>query len=504
MKKLILSAFAMSLCLLPLLAFGQAESVDDFLGLEMEILPDLQGPQRFTPNNYHKNKADWNADAAVVEIDKPPFKNQNYSLIPWTDIDPEKWLSVEQWMQDRKYKDANHDWKLRLRDHSQVELMGKILQCKGTCTVYRGTKPIHVTHLSRILEGDEIKTEEDSVAWVFLMDGSLMRVSPKSSVSMLEINIGVGQTLFHARLNEGHVFWNPRVREGFEFDHESETDSYSLPLMVREANLEFYERLDYQKESDAQRVSSLLEINDKGIKSQENAARLIWEKNNSVDIPTTNMMMITPNGTFFAQKAKFDLLYNVGGESHFKQRPTPGGIVQFQARGYTNTETTQVDPEKWYKVSPNGRELTVNSEPSGDLQVTELLTKRIRSIELAREIWVDKFSKPIFLARSDSGKLALDHGYIGWTHEHLLSRIDFLYEYSRRIETTHLKSIENLTTKLSLKGEEVVKGPSNILYRAPLNHYLLGLKTRYSSKRMQVREMNDLQYHVWILKNGKL
>ena len=42
MKKLIYSAFAMSLTLISLEAFSQAESVDDFLGLEMEILPDLQ------------------------------------------------------------------------------------------------------------------------------------------------------------------------------------------------------------------------------------------------------------------------------------------------------------------------------------------------------------------------------------------------------------------------------------------------------------------------------
>jgi hypothetical protein len=40
-------------------------------------------------------------------------------------------------------------------------------------------------------------------------------------------------------------------------------------------------------------------------------------------------------------------------------------------------------------------------------------------------------------------------------------------------------------------------------YRASLNHYLLGLKSRYDGKKMRVREMNDLQYYVWILKNGK-
>jgi hypothetical protein len=67
-----------------------------------------------------------------------------------------------------------------------------------------------------------------------------------------------------------------------------------------------------------------------------------------------------------------------------------------------------------------------------------------------------------------------------------------------------LKSIENLMVKLEANGKILAKAPTDAAYKASLNHYLLGLKNRYSDKKMQVREMNDLQYYVWILKNGKL
>ena len=142
-------------------------------------------------------------------------------------------------------------------------------------------------------------------------------------------------------------------------------------------------------------------------------------------------------------------------------------------------------------------------DPSSDLQILELLTKRIRSIELAREIWLEKYTIPYMIRLADSKGLAIEYGYKIWGEE-INKRIEFLQEYSRRIETTHLKSVENLMAKLEAAGKPIPKTTTDSPYKASLNHYLLGLKNRFGDKKMQVREMNDLQYYVWILKNGKL
>jgi hypothetical protein len=42
----------------------------------------------------------------------------------------------------------------------------------------------------------------------------------------------------------------------------------------------------------------------------------------------------------------------------------------------------------------------------------------------------------------------------------------------------------------------------NRFHEAALNNYLNYLKTRYSLKYSQIREMNDLQYYIWVLKQG--
>ena len=132
----------------------------------------------------------------------------------------------------------------------------------------------------------------------------------------------------------------------------------------------------------------------------------------------------------------------------------------------------------------------------------ELLTKRIKTIELAREIWVRDFTLPLIHLLSNPEKMAHQFGYTVW-NENLSERIKFLSEYTRRVETTNLKSIQNLITRMEESGKKISVDISEEHYRKSLNHYLLGLKSRYDNKKMRVREMNDVQYYVWILRNGK-
>jgi hypothetical protein len=95
--------------------------------------------------------------------------------------------------------------------------------------------------------------------------------------------------------------------------------------------------------------------------------------------------------------------------------------------------------------------------------------------------------------------MAIKHGFKIWGEE-ISKRFDFMLEYMRRIETTNLKSIELLLSKNEIQVE---KGPGTNHFQAALDSYLFGLKKRYSNERSQVREMSDLQYYVWILRNGK-
>lgn len=501
MKKLILSAFALSL-FAPLGSWAQLEDIDTFLGLESEILPELVSEQKFTTKALHENK-EWQVEEKQVVIDKEPLKGQKYSLIPWSDLDPDAWLSVDRWLIERKEKDKIVDWKIRLRDDRHLELVGKILKCQGTCPVYRGTNSANVQHLSQIVEGDELRTEKDSIAWVYLMDGTLVRLGPESSISFQETNWSKNEVFYLARLNQGHVYWHARDKKAFEVDEAPETDAMSLPLMVREANFEFYEREIYKKQNDWERLTEVHALFDNAIKKQFEAINNLREKNNKLATYTSKVMLVAPNGSLVAKDSSFDFMYYPGGKSFFKKRSLETSEFSLHLRGYTQTDTIAIETSEWHEVDHMGRSYLKIETPAPGLMLAELLTKRIKTLELARELWMEKYTLPVVASLGDAKKLAVEHGYTLWG-EDLSKRYDFLVEYTRRLETTNIKSLDNLLTKLQESGEKVDREMSDNHYRASLNFYLLGLKTRYTDKKMQLREMNDLQYYVWILKNGKI
>ena len=501
MKKLFYSTFAMSLILIGMNCPAQTESVDDFLGLETEILPELSGEQRFTTTEYHEQKS-WKVEPKQVILDVPePVKGQKHSIVPWSSLDPVEWLSVEKWIIERRIKDKIPDWKMRLRETDHKELVGKVLRCVGKCYVYRGIEKADVQHLSQLKEGDEIITDKNSMAWVFMIDGSLMRMSPETSVSIQEINLSPKEIFLLSRLNQGHIFWHPRFKKELPLTEAPETDTLGLPLLVREANQEYFERAIFKAQTDSQRLQEVIDLNDGAILNQFKKLNELIVQNNEARIPPTRFMLVSPNSTLVSIDDSFDMIYLPGNKSFFKKRFSRGEFTVF-LRGYLTTEGTEIKTESWHEVEPKGRAFSALEDVPAPLQILELLTRRIKTIELAREIWVSKYAVPVMTALGDAEKLAISYGYNVWGEE-LQKRFGFLLEYTRRIETTNLQAIDNLLAKLEGKNEGLVRDLSEDLYRASLNNYLLGLKSRYDSKKMRVREFNDLQYYVWILRNGK-
>ncbi len=502
MKKLIWSAFALSLILRPVAGPAQTEAVDDFLGLESEVLPELKGEQRFTTPDLNQ-RGDWQVtpEQTVVDLEEP-HKGQAYSIIPWGTQDPEEFLSINKWILERELKDLSPDWKLRVRQAELRELAGRVLHCRGSCTLFRGARGAGVRHLSRVVEGDELRTGPDSVAWIYLTDGTLLRLSAETSVSLQELNFTRTEVFVLLRLNQGHAFWHPRPRVPQTVDRAPETDSLSLPVLVRDANRQFFERELFRKESDRERVAHVMDLEERAVAEQVKVLNQLIEENNQRLILPTRVMFVAPNGTLVAKGASFDLVHRPGGESFFKRRSGGDGELALYLRGYARTEANSVADDQWYGLEPGGRNFAPVPGGNGPIHVLELLTRRIRTIELARERWVQKFTVPVVAALGFPETLARSFGYTVWG-EDADRRFQFLLEYTRRIETTNLQSVENLLTKLEGNGEPSRRELSDDLYRASLNHYLLGLKSRYDRKNLRVREFTDLQYYVWILTHGK-
>jgi hypothetical protein len=503
MKKLIWSTFALSLIILTPKTHSQEEFLDDFLNVETEVVPEKLETENFITPTLDEEKT-LKINPKKVEIDAEPNKGQGYSIIPWSTQDPEDWLSIKTWIIEREMKDKSADWNLRLRASEYQELVGKVLQCRGECEIFRGTKSIQGQHLSRVHEGDELRTGKNSYAWIFMMDGSLMRISPESSVSVNEFNIGKKDFFFLVRLNHGHLYWGPRTKKDHALEYGPETDSGSLPLMVREANQQYYERAVFKSQRDKAHLNEVMTLDDGAINLQIHALNELRKENSSAITLGTRVMVVTPNSSIVSRDASFDFVYLPGGKSYFKKRTSEEGEeFSLHLRGYLETGVTTITSTNWNEVDVTGRNHQSLEEAPGILQVLELLTKRIKSIELAREIWTENFVQPMMKVKDNPKLLARDFGYTLWGDE-IDQRFNFLVEYTRRIETTNLMSVENLLAKLQAKGESFSRELSESQYQASLNHYLLGLKTRYDKRKMRVREMNDLQYYVWILKNGKL
>ena len=495
-----LSAFAVSLMLASSGVYSQIDLIDDFEGLDSEVLPDLQGPQKFTPPKLHEEDS-WNVSEKNVIKDITPLKGQPYSIIPWKTQEPEEFLSIEKWIVDRDIRDKNPDWKIRLRIESHKELMGKVLACKGTCEIYRGSQKNAVRHLSRVYEEDEFHVGPKSVAWVYLMDGSLMRISSDSMVNFQEINFTTTNAWVLLRLGEGHIFWHPRFSTPVDRDFSPESDPMALPLLVREANQQFFERKVYQKNDETGNLEGMLSAYEAAVGQQYDDLNL--RKVNNKQLMKTRLMVILPNATVLSEENSLDLFHIVGGKSYLKKRENrEGSLLDVSFRGYSSEDSQSIFQAEWMEVDPQGKSLLKSESPSGVLQVSELLTKRIKTYELARELWFEKFTIPLMKSQNNSAKLAKDFGYSTWGEE-LKRRELFVMEDSRRRETTNLRSTQNLLAKLAERGE-----PQNLeldpkIYQAAVNSYLMSLKNQFNMRQLEVRHMNDLQYYVWILKNVK-
>lgn len=493
----------MSLCL-NTLPVHSVSSANDFLGLETELMPELKGHQKFSPQKLHQDTS-WNVEESQVEVDSTqPLRGQSYSLIPWDTQNPEDFLSIKNWIIDRGLKDKTSDWKVRLRNNRHAELVGKVLQCRGLCEVYRGTMKARVQHLSQIKEGDEFVTGPDSIAWVYLMDGTLVRIAPSTNLSFLEINWSPKEVMHVARVHQGNIYWHIRDLADYKMDTNPETDAISLPLLVREANQGFFEREIFTKQNEFERAAEALRLEDTAIVAQVKMLNEMKAKNNSTQTMSTKVMMVAPNGSVLARNTSFDLFHYPGGKSYFKKRyHREEHEFNIELRGYSGDTLKSISDYDWNEIAPNGRSYTKVENVTGQFDITELITKRVKTIELAREIWFDKFTTPVMSDLLKPKELAINHGYTIWDKEKDYDlRFQFLVEYTRRMETTNLKSMENLLTKVG-DGAFSQKDISDTHYVASLNYYLRNLKTRYTDKNMQVREMNDLQYYIWILRNGK-
>lgn len=445
------------------------------------------------------------------------FNREKSSLIHWEEVQAESWTNLQQWIAQRDLRDAVADWEMKVRATLNHELMGRVLSCIGECRIYRGKGFAKAGYRSSIREGDDLSTGDHGHAWVFLLDGTMVRLSPKTTVSFKEINIGRKENFLHARINEGHVAWLSRQHFMLKPQSEHETDVLFLPLKLWEANRE--QKLNSWSEDN---FSSILSA-DKEMINQYNSLNQMIIKNNiwMLGRPTYSFLVM-PNGTVFGRNLNMEIYYNLNQAAYIKNRSndnyyhSPGGSLpnqdkaEFYYRGHQNTAKADLENGQWYEVASKGREITAYTPQDASFELGELLGKRIPTIFTAREMLLEKYSKALFLSEYNEENLARFHGYKLWgplTREapdkprsDLELRLAFLKEFTRRLETSNLLSQEKYLEQFPAGKAPVA--PTRFEYTAQaLTAYLNSIGQ--SAKALDPEKQGKIwRFRTWKVKNA--
>jgi hypothetical protein len=410
------------------------------------------------------------------------------SLIFWDKVIVSDWTNLGKWKRDRVIKDQTPDWQQQLRLKYHYESMGRVLDSVGEVRHYRGTGYSKTNSTSEILEGDDIKTEKGGHCWIYLLDGSLVRLAPETSVTFREFNITPTEVFIFMRVNAGNVVYLSRNQKQFKESHLFETDTMFFPLDVTSANGPLLPK-DYDEDN---LEASLLDH--ESSKMQFKTLNTVIKKNNKLLVAPKKAKIFIglPNGDILGEDISMEFIVLLGGKSFIKQRSvahlglsavdseegeSETSPINFYFRGYENRETRELLEDIWYEVSSNGREITESEKSQKRFALGEWVTKRIPSIYIAREKFFSKYSRFIYekVLKKDELGSVLGHrlwGSLDDPKSDMTRRLLFLKEYNRRQETTNLLAARKLNQKYIKRGEKYKSVTySDIYYKQSIENF---------------------------------
>lgn len=441
----------------------------------------------------------------------PKFKGVKNSSFEWNNVDLKDLLSFKKWKENTDEKAIYPDWETIVKERTHKELAGRFFQCVGSCRVDRAESFFNPKFRSSLYEGDEIQTLSDSYAWIFLVDGTMLRLSPESSITINEINIGIKENFFNVRINSGNVLWLSRTNKKYIEVNEKETDLLFYPLSLHDAQPDA-DTFNYRED----RLFRFLDVPQTHLYHFRKLNRMIEETNEWAKNKKTYAFIVLPNLTVMGYNPQVEFISLMGNQSYVKAKLADDlGIdgeleneLRYQLRGYDSKEFTKLNPGVWMEIDSKGKSIKEAAEVSR-FAVGEFLTKRLPGIMIARELLMRDYSKVCFQESYDKRKLAIEDGYRLWgsmtpeenKKDDLYLRLEFLKEYFRRIETTNLLVTERFGEKLKSRGESIkVMEYGPYFYQLALEQYLSYVE--YSDDNEIGERLNSTQKKLWKIMHG--
>lgn len=412
------------------------------------------------------------ASLGIAQEPVPLFKDQKNSGTKWGEVNIKSFLSLKDWKDQTYERDLFPEWETVIRERNNREVVGRFFQCIGNCRIDRGQSFFKPNHKTAIYEGDEIQTVGDSYAWIFLFDGTMVRLSPESSINLNELNIGAKENFLSARVNTGNVLWLSRNEALFQENNLRETDALFFPLALYDAQ-PFPDRKPYLEDDLLTMVEEKVTV----LNQIKRLNGLIHQNNGMTHGKPTYAFIVVPNITIMGYNPSLEIISILGGKTFLKKRShqllglktdNPEEETLVQMRGFENTTLAPIETDKWLLIDEKGRNLTPTDEHIHMLTMGEFMTKHIPSIMVARELLLANYSAFAYREKYEPLALARNDGYRLWgllktedqdkkqvDKQDMELRLDYLKEYFRRVETTNLLVSSHFSERLRERGEPI-------------------------------------------------
>ncbi len=448
-----------------------------------------------------------------AQENSPLYKSQKNSNFDWGNIDITKFLSLSAWKDQSEERALNPNWQKNFRERENKEIVGHFFQCVGQCRIDRGDSFFNPSFRSSIFEGDEIQTTGESFAWIFLLDGTMIRLATDSSVTINELNIGARENFINARINYGNVLWLSRKLDLYEEKNIRETDVLFNPLALYEAQ-PVPDRKPYKEDQ----LLGMVEEKMTHLNQYKNLNKLIEDNNKLIKEKPSYAFIVMPNATVSGYRPEIDAVCLIGGKTYLKNRSSKllglkteksDDEIKIQMRGFENKEMISLESDKWFSIDEKGKLISTEEEHSHWLSMGELITRNIPSLMVARELMIQKYSDVIFNEKIDPKELIATYGYRKWgvlksedgKKSDMQLHLEFIQEYSRRIETTNLVASSKFSDRLKSRGESMnIVEYGNSYFIKPLNKYYS--YEDYSDDTEDGKILNSTTKNIWKRMHG--
>ncbi|MBP5295859.1 MAG: hypothetical protein J6Y94_00835 [Bacteriovoracaceae bacterium] len=145
-----------------------------------------------------------------------------------------------------------------------------------------------------------------------LVDGTMVRLAPNSSLSLQEIDVGIKENFLYARINYGNVAWLSRNDGLFVPQAKAETDALFLPLKMNEANFILPDQMTTEDN-----LAFYLDQENLYREVYHRLNKLITANNQWIDRPTYSFLVM-PNGVMWGKNLMLEAVVYLGGDSYLK------------------------------------------------------------------------------------------------------------------------------------------------------------------------------------------